>query len=418
MHRLVYIRGHKVADDRMSDNDRSQSDEDARDQPADAETRTDTESEKPGLLARFPLIRYVLIGALVVGVVVAALWYLNYRERGQYRQSTNNAYVRADFVTISPKLGGYVEQVLVSDNQPVRRGQLLAVLDPRDYRAGVTEAQAQVAAADAGIRTARRTLDEQRASIVQADAQVASAAAAATAAANEVRRYEPLAQSGAESRERLAALVLDRDRAVANLRAQRAAAVAARRSLATQDARIGQAVAQRQTARAQLSRASTDLGAVELRSSIDGVVADKAVRAGQFVQPATRLMSIVPVDRLYIEANFKETQVALMRIGQPVSIKVDALDGAELRGRVASFAPGTGAQFSVLPPENATGNFTKIVQRVPVRISIEAGPEARKVLRPGLSVEVTVDTISAKGSRQRIEDESERLQRGEARTPR
>lgn len=402
----------------MSDNDRSQSDEDARDQPADAETRTDTESEKPGLLARFPLIRYVLIGALVVGVVVAALWYLNYRERGQYRQSTNNAYVRADFVTISPKLGGYVEQVLVSDNQPVRRGQLLAVLDPRDYRAGVTEAQAQVAAADAGIRTARRTLDEQRASIVQADAQVASAAAAATAAANEVRRYEPLAQSGAESRERLAALVLDRDRAVANLRAQRAAAVAARRSLATQDARIGQAVAQRQTARAQLSRASTDLGAVELRSSIDGVVADKAVRAGQFVQPATRLMSIVPVDRLYIEANFKETQVALMRIGQPVSIKVDALDGAELRGRVASFAPGTGAQFSVLPPENATGNFTKIVQRVPVRISIEAGPEARKVLRPGLSVEVTVDTISAKGSRQRIEDESERLQRGEARTPR
>jgi membrane fusion protein (multidrug efflux system) len=356
--------------------------------------------------------------ALIAGIVVAAIWYLNYRERGQYRQSTNNAYVRADFVTISPKLGGYVEQVLVSDNQPVRRGQLLAVLDPRDYRAGVTEAQAQVAAADAGPPTARRTLDEQRASIVQADAQVASAAAVAAAAANEVRRYEPLAQSGAESRERLAALVLDRDRAVANLRAQRAAAVAARRSLATQDARIGQAVAQRQTAQAQLSRASTDLGAVELRSSIDGVVADKSVRAGQFVQPATRLMSIVPVDRLYIEANFKETQVALMRIGQPVSIKVDALGGAELRGRVASFSPGTGAQFSVLPPENATGNFTKIIQRVPVRISIEAGPEARKVLRPGLSVEVTVDTISAKGSKQRIEDESERLQRGGARTPR
>lgn len=383
-------------------------------EPSDGEQ----DSSKPGLLTRYPFIRYGLIVALIAGIVVAAIWYLNYRERGQYRQSTNNAYVRADFVTISPKLGGYVEQVLVSDNQPVRRGQLLAVLDPRDYRAGVTEAQAQVAAADAGIRTARRTLDEQRASIVQADAQVASAAAVAAAAANEVRRYEPLAQSGAESRERLAALVLDRDRAVANLRAQRAAAVAARRSLATQDARIGQAVAQRQTAQAQLSRASTDLGAVELRSSIDGVVADKSVRAGQFVQPATRLMSIVPVDRLYIEANFKETQVALMRIGQPVSIKVDALGGAELRGRVASFSPGTGAQFSVLPPENATGNFTKIIQRVPVRISIEAGPEARKVLRPGLSVEVTVDTISAKGSKQRIEDESERLQRGGARTPR
>ena len=124
-------------------------------------------------------------------------------------------------------------------------------------------------------------------------------------------------------------------------------------------------------------------------------------------------MSVVPVDQLYIEANFKETQVALMRVGQPVTIKVDALDGAELRGRVASFSPGTGAQFSLIPPENATGNFTKIVQRVPVRISIEAGPEARRVLRPGLSVEVTVDTISAKGSRDRIEQETERLKRGE-----
>ena len=124
-------------------------------------------------------------------------------------------------------------------------------------------------------------------------------------------------------------------------------------------------------------------------------------------------MSVVPVDQLYIEANFKETQVALMRVGQPVTIKVDALDGAELRGRVASFSPGTGAQFSLIPPENATGNFTKIVQRVPVRISIEAGPEARRVLRPGLSVEVTVDTIGAKGSRERIEQETERLKRGE-----
>ncbi|MGB3932038.1 MAG: HlyD family secretion protein, partial [Sphingobium sp.] len=230
--------------------------------------------------------------------------------------------------------------------------------------------------------------------------------------------YEPLAQSGAESRERLAALVLERDRAVANLRAQRAAYLAARRGLGTQDARIGQALAQRETAQAQLDRASTDLGAVELRSSIDGVVADKAVRVGQFVQPATRLMSIVPANQLYIEANFKETQVALMRVGQPATIKVDALDGAELRGRIDSFSPGTGAQFSVLPPENATGNFTKIVQRVPVRISIEAGPEARKVLRPGLSVEVTIDTIGAKGSRKRIEEESERLGRDEAQVPR
>ena len=375
-------------------------------------------ADKPGLLKRYPIIRYALIAALLAGIAAGALWYLNYRERGQYRQSTNNAYVRADFVTVSPKLGGYIERVLVRDNQPVKRGELLAVLDPRDYRAGVAQAQAQVASAVAGIRTARRTLDEQRAAIAQSAAQVSAAEVAAQAAAAEVRRYEPLAQSGAESRERLANLVLERDRAVANLRAQRAAYLAARRGLDTQDARIGQALAQRETAQAQLDRASTDLGAVELRSSIDGVVADKAVRVGQFVQPATRLMSIVPANQLYIEANFKETQVALMRVGQPATIKVDALDGAELRGRIESFAPGTGAQFSVLPPENATGNFTKIVQRVPVRISIEAGPEALKVLRPGLSVEVTIDTIGAKGSRKRIEEESERLRRGEAQVQR
>ena len=369
--------------------------------------------KKPSLLERFPIIRYVLIAALVAGIVAAVVWYMNYRASGQYLQSTNNAYVRADFVTVSPKVGGYVERVLVADNQPVGRGQLLAVLDPRDYRANVEQAQAQIAAAGANITTARRTLDEQQATVAQAAAQVASAEAAAAAAENEVRRYEPLTRTGAESRERLANLVLQRDRTAAELRAQRAAYLAARRSVATQAARIGQAEAQRGTAQAQLARASTDLGAVEIRSSIDGIVADKAVRAGQYVQPATRLMSVVPVDQLYIEANFKETQVALMRVGQPVTIKVDALDGAELRGRVASFSPGTGAQFSLIPPENATGNFTKIVQRVPVRISIEAGPEARRVLRPGLSVEVTVDTISAKGSRDRIEQETERLKRDE-----
>jgi membrane fusion protein (multidrug efflux system) len=407
-----------VADEQAEDRggDAPHSDPDANSQ---TEARSEDGSEeqsgekKPSLLERFPIIRYVLIAALVAGIVAAVVWYMNYRASGQYLQSTNNAYVRADFVTVSPKVGGYVERVLVADNQPVRRGQLLAVLDPRDYRANVEQAQAQIAAAAANIRAAERTLDEQQAGVGQAAAQVASAEAAAVAAEREVQRYEPLARSGAESRERLAGLVLQRDRAAAELRAQRAAYLAARRGVATQSARIGQAEAQRGTAQAQLARASTDLGAVEIRSSIDGVVADKAVRAGQYVQPATRLMSVVPVDQLYIEANFKETQVALMRVGQPVTIKVDALDGAELRGRVASFSPGTGAQFSLIPPENATGNFTKIVQRVPVRVSIEAGPEARRVLRPGLSVEVTVDTISAKGSREQIKQETERLKRGE-----
>jgi membrane fusion protein, multidrug efflux system len=141
-----------------------------------------------------------------------------------------------------------------------------------------------------------------------------------------------------------------------------------------------------------------------LTAAINGRVGDLTVRVGQFVQPGTRLMTLVPVSRLYIEANFKETQLGLMRIGQPVSIEVDALPGIKLNGRVASFAPGTGAQFSILPPQNATGNFTKIVQRIPVRISIDAPAEVRQLLVPGMSVVATVDTRSAKGELDRIRD--------------
>jgi len=139
-----------------------------------------------------------------------------------------------------------------------------------------------------------------------------------------------------------------------------------------------------------------------VRASIDGRVGDLAVRVGQFVQPGSRLMTIVPVEQLYIEANFKETQVGLMRVGQPVTIEVDALEGVELTGSVASFAPGTGAQFSVLPPQNATGNFTKIVQRIPVRIRIDATPEVRRLLVPGMSATVTVDTRGARGELERV----------------
>jgi membrane fusion protein (multidrug efflux system) len=147
-----------------------------------------------------------------------------------------------------------------------------------------------------------------------------------------------------------------------------------------------------------------------VKASVDGRVGDKSVRVGQYVSQGTRMMSVVPVQAIYITANFKETQLGLMGPGQPAHIKVDALSGVELRGHVESVSPGTGAQFSLIPPQNATGNFTKIVQRVPVRIAIDAGPDARRVLVPGLSVEVTVDTIGAKGEIARIKDQEQRRQ--------
>lgn len=369
----------------------------------------ETENSSPrARLGRIGGWKTVLLGIGVIGLVVGVAWFLDYRANGRFIESTNNAYIKADFVTVSSKVAGYVATVPVSDNQTVPKGALLAVIDPRDYQAATQEAQSQVSAAEAGLNTATGATAESKANVAQAEAQLSAARSALEHANAEVRRYGPLVQTGAESRERLAALRLERDRAAASLRVQEAAVIGSRRALATQTSRIGEAKASRQAAIARLARARNDLQAAEVRASVSGVVGDKAVRVGQFIQPATPLMTIVPIESLYVEANFKETQVALMRVGQPATISVDALDGAKLKGRVVSFAPATGAQFSLIPPENATGNFTKIVQRVPVRIRIGAGPEARKVLRPGLSVEVSVNTKGAAASFEKIQRETER----------
>jgi membrane fusion protein (multidrug efflux system) len=181
------------------------------------------------------------------------------------------------------------------------------------------------------------------------------------------------------------------------------------RRIGTFLAQIRQAEAQAQGARAQLAAANVDVGATLIRAAAAGRIGNKTVTVGQYAQSGTRLMSLVPLSKLYVTANFKETQIGLMRVGQPATIEVDALEGIKLRGRVQSVSPGTGSQFSLIPPSNATGNFTKIVQRVPVRIAIEASPDAWKLLVPGLSVNVTVDTIGAKGDLDRIEDQQEQL---------
>ncbi len=198
-----------------------------------------------------------------------------------------------------------------------------------------------------------------------------------------MRRYQPLAASGAETREKLSTLQNQARQADAQVAAANAALVSATRRVGTLQAQVQQAQAQGEASRAQLAAAQVNLGATILRASIDGRVGDKTVRVGQYTQAGTRLMSIVPVQQLYVEANFKETQLGLMRVGQPVTLEVDALPGVEIHGRVESVSPGTGAQFSsCCRRQNATGNFTKIVQRVPVRIALDAGPETRKLLVP------------------------------------
>lgn len=343
----------------------------------------------------------LLIGAILI-VAAGLWWYLDYESRGKYLQATNDAYVQADSVVVAPRVAGYIDRVFVSENQTVRAGQPLVLLDPRDYRAQASQIQAQIEASRATADTVRAQVGEQQAALAQAQAQSDAAQADIAFARQQLLRYEPLAASGAEPRERVTQLRNQLQQALARAEASRAAVLAARRRFGTLESQIEQALSQARAGQAQLEAANVTVESTTLRASIDGRVGDLAARIGQFVQPGTRLMTLVPVQNLYVEANFKETQLGLMRIGQPVTIEVDALPGVELTGRVASFAPGTGAQFSVLPPQNATGNFTKIVQRVPVRIAIAASPEVRRLLVPGMSVEVTVDTRSARGQLERL----------------
>lgn len=352
-------------------------------------------------------VRLILLISAILAAAAGLWWYFDHESRGKYMQSTNDAYIQADSVVVAPKIAGYIDRVFVAENQSVRAGQPLVLLDPRDYRAHASQIQAQIEASRATADTVRAQVGEQRAALAQAQAQQHAAQSDVAFARQQLDRYEPLAASGAEPRERVTQLRNQLQQALAKAESSRAAVLAAQRRFGTLDSQIEQALSQARAGQAQLEAANVTLESTTLRASIDGRVGDLAVRVGQFVQPGTRLMTIVPVNQIYVEANFKETQVGLMRVGQPVAIEVDALPGVELRGKVASFAPGTGAQFSILPPQNATGNFTKIVQRIPVRIAIEASPAVRRLLSPGMSVEVSVDTRSARGELERIRESQE-----------
>jgi len=344
----------------------------------------------------------ILLIAAIAVVIGGLLWFIHYETRGRYYANTNDAYLRADAVTVSPRISGYVEQVFVADNQDVKAGQPLVRIDSRDYNAQAAQYRAQVDVAQANAANVRAGIREQLSAIAQGRAQLASSRADAAFAAGEVARYAPLAESGAETREKLSSLRNQATQAARTVEAQTAAVTQAERRIASLEAQVRQAQAQGEAAQAQVAAANVNLGSAIVRASVTGRIGDKSVRVGQYVQSGLRMMSVVPLQAIYISANFKETQVGLMRPGQPAEIAVDALPGVTLRGHVESISPGTGAQFSLLPPQNATGNFTKIVQRIPVRIAIDAGPDARRVLVPGMSLSVTVDTYAAKSDLDRI----------------
>lgn len=372
--------------------------------------KQDGDTKKPVSPEKKRKIRIVLIVAGLLVLLIGIGWFAYYQIVGKYHEETDDAYLQADAVTVSPKVGGYVEEVLVKDNQDVAAGQPLVRIDARDYRAQAEQFQAQIESAHANADTVRAQIAEQESSVAEARAQLRAAEVNASFAANEVKRYAPLVDIGAENAEALSSRRNQAAQSAQQVAMQRAALASAEKRIGTLRAQVRQAETQAGSAEAQLKAADVNLQSTTLSASIAGRIGDQTVRVGQFVQPGTRLMTLVPVGSLYITANFKETQIGRMRIGQPAHIKVDAMPGMELNGRVESMAPGTGAQFSLLPPQNATGNFTKIVQRIPVRIAVEATPETRQLLVPGLSVKVEVETKGAKDQTKQIKKQEEKHQ--------
>lgn len=334
------------------------------------------------------LLRGIVIILAALALLIFLWWYFIAR----FSESTNDAYLQADSVTLAPKISGNISEVLVKDNQTVKAGQPLVRINEDQYRARVSEMQAGMKANQAAIDRARADITRQQAEIEQAQARQRSAQVQLRYAEHEYQRYLPLAASGAEAKEHLADLRRSRDAAQADFEANVAAVKAASAQIQTLRAQIVQSEAQLASSGASLQRSDIDLQDTLIRSPIDGVIGNRTVRVGQYVQPGTRLLTVVPTQDIYLVANFKETQMTRIRVGQPVTLHVDAQPGHEFSGVVESVSPGTGSQFALLPPENATGNFTKIVQRVPVKIRITDTSPARNQLLPGMSVTVEIDT--------------------------
>lgn len=362
-------------------------------------------SEEPVTPIARPRRRLPPRGVLVLAAALTAgaggyVWI----HAGKATAATDNAYVKTDVTVVAPRVRGHVVEVLVADNQPVKAGQVLVRLDADEYAARVASAQGDLALADAGVAAAEAALGRLATDEAVAAAQVREAETGIRAADAEVRRaradwgrYESLLKTGFAPRrdaERVetqavsATAAAERTRAELAVTRSRLAATSGRR--AEMIAAVAQARAQRAKAAAALDLARQDETHAVVRAPIDGVVGDRQANVGDYVQPGARLLVLNPLDRLYVTANFKETQTARMLRGQPAQVAVDALPGVKLKAHVDSFAPGTGAEFALLPFEPGVGNFTKIVQRVPVRLRFDPGQPELVRLRPGLSAKVTV----------------------------
>ena len=350
---------------------------------------------------RRPFFKRMAMAGAALALALTAAWYGHgWWTTGRFIETTDDAYVGGNVTPISPHVSGFVARILVADNQHVRMGQLLIRLDDRDFQAKRARADAILHQREAALASLRAQMTLQHSIIGQMQARLAGAIAQADFAGADAARYRGLMQTEAGSRQDAQKAIAAARSATAAVAGSRDSLAAARQQRAVLDTEIAGATAGIARARADLKTAQLDLGYTEIRSPIDGYVGDRAARSGAYVTAGTDLLSIVPARGLWVDANFKEDQLARMKPGQPASITADVLPGRVFHGHLASLAPATGAVFSVIPAQNATGNFTKIVQRVPVRIALDGRDAALNLLRPGLSATVSVDTKSARSDRQ------------------
>jgi membrane fusion protein, multidrug efflux system len=341
--------------------------------------------------SRQAIKRVALALALTLGIAGAADFGYGYLTTGRYLESTDDAYVKADSTIVSPRVSGYLAEVLVGDNQPVTSGQLLARIDDRDFKTALDQAHADVAAAEASVRNLDAQIALQQPVIEQETADIAAAEANLQFAKEEQSRYDGLMKSGSGTVQRAQQTDAALREKVAQLQHGKSGLLAAQKRVDVLTTDRAKAVAQLDHARAVDQQMALNLSYTRIIAPVDGTVGARSLRVGQFVQAGTQLMAVVPLDAVYVVANFKETQLTHVRNGQPVELYIDSFHGTRLRGHVDSLSPASGLEFALLPPDNATGNFTKIVQRVPVKIVLDEH-NLVGLLRPGMSAEPTIDT--------------------------
>ncbi|MFY9953147.1 HlyD family secretion protein [Bradyrhizobium sp.] len=336
--------------------------------------------------------KFVMVGVALLLALAAASYGVHYLLVGRFYVSTDDAYVRANNTTLGARVSGHIAAILPGDNALVHTGEVILRIDDGDYRIAVEAARSKIGTQEATIDRIGRQVTAQESAVEQASANLVSAEAGLKRAGLDYERQQALSAKGFASHATFEQSEAGRDQGMAAVRAAQAAYDAARDNVEVTKAQQAEAKAQLAELRSSLAKAERDLDFTSVRAPVDGTFSNRMVNTGDFVAMGQRLGNVVPLDDVFIDANYKETQLKRIRPGQPATISVDAYGHRKFAGLVESIAPAAGSVFTLLPPDNATGNFTKIVQRLPVRIRVPKSVARQNLLRAGMSVYATVDT--------------------------